>query len=457
MCRARLTRRPGVGFAPAARSPSPSAPRSSRRLPRNATNTWPRVTSQARRSEPSVLQVKVTAEAARRFLVARHFLAPARSLAGLDGVREVFRTLGSIQFDPIAVAGRSHDLVLHARVAGYEPAWCDLLYERREIFEATNKALSLVPTSEFPWFRLGWGRKGPRFHARILAENAAVAESVLGRIRAEGALSALEFEPEHGAPKDWFGMPENVVRAVLEAYTVTGVLGLERRDGNLRYYDLLERLLPAELLAHEVPVREQLRHKLLSRYRAHGLLGTGGAGGTFHRIAPPNSTPERPGRNALREELVELGALVPVDVEGVRGKRFVLGEELALLQAPPEPTPSVAFVAPFDSLLWDSSLLASLFDFDYVWEGFFQPAKRRWGYYVLPILFGDRLVGRIEPRIDAAERSVRILGLWWEPGFRPRGADGFVDALRAALAAYLALAGPRTPQWAPRLGAARRP
>ena len=237
---------------------------------------------------------------------------------------EVFRKLGSIQFDPIAVAGRNHDLVLHARVAGYEPAWCDVLYERREIFEATNKALSFVPTSEFPWFRLGCGRKGPRFHAAILAENAAVAERVLGRIRAEGALSALDFEPEHGAPKDWFGMPENVVRAVLEAYTVTGVIGLARRDGNRRYYDLLERLLPAELLAHEVPVREQLRHKLLSRYRAHGLLGAGGAGGTFDRIAPPKSTPERPGRNELREELVELGALVPVDVEGVRGKRFVL-------------------------------------------------------------------------------------------------------------------------------------
>jgi uncharacterized protein YcaQ len=400
--------------------------------------------------------VKVRAEAARRFLLARHFLAPARSLAGLDGVLEVFRKLGSIQFDPIAVAGRSHDLVLHARVAGYEPAWCDLLYERREIFEATNKALSLVPTSEFPWFRVGWGRKGPRFHARVLAENAAVAKRVLGRIRAEGALSALEFEPEHGAPKDWFGMPENVVRAVFEAYTVTGVLGLARRDGNLRYYDLLERLLPAELLAHEVPVREQLRHKLLSRYRAHGLLGAGGAGGTFARIAPPNSTPERPGRNALREELVELGALVPVDVEGVRGKRLVLREELALLQAPPEPTPSVAFVAPFDSLLWDNALVASLFDFDYVWEGFFPPAKRRWGWYVLPISFGDRFVGRIEPRIDRDRARVEVLNVWWEDGFAPRSAKGFVDAMRDALRAYLRFAGAERLEWVAHLGPEKR-
>ena len=270
---------------------------------------------------------------------------------------EVFRKFGSIQFDPIAVGGRSHDLVLHARVAGYEPAWCDVLYERREIFETTNKALSFVPASEFPWFRFGWGRKGPRFHARILAENTAVAERVLERIRTEGALSALDFEPEHGAPKDWFGMPENVVRAVLEAYTVAGVLGLARREGNLRYYDLLERLLPAELLAHEVPVRDQLRHRLLSRYRAHGLLGAGGGGGTFDRIAPPNPIPGWPGRNELRKELIELGALVPVDVEGVRGKRFVLGEEAELLQAPPAPAPCVAFIAPFDSLLWDNAIV----------------------------------------------------------------------------------------------------
>jgi len=362
----------------------------------------------------------------------------------------------SIQVDPIAVAGRNHDLVLHARVAGYEPAWCDTLYERREIFEATNKALSLVPTSEFPWFRHVWGRKGPRFHKAILAENAEVAERVLGRIRAEGALSTRDFEPEHGAPKDWFGMPENVVRAVLEAYTVTGAIGLARRDGKLRYYDLLERLLPADVLAHAVPEREQLRHKLLSRYRAHGLLGPGGAGGTFDRIAPPRSTPERVGRNTLREALVEAGAIVPVDVEGVRGKRLVLAEELALLEAPPEPLPSVAFVAPFDSLLWDTALLASLFGFDYVWEGFFAPAKRRWGYYVLPLVFGDRFVGRIEPRIDRDGARVEVLDLWWEDGFSPRRADGFVDAMREALRAYLRFAGADRLDWPSQLATEKR-
>jgi uncharacterized protein YcaQ len=395
--------------------------------------------------------VKVPAEAARRFLVARHFLAPARSLAGgPDAVLEVIRKLGSIQFDPIAVAGRNHDLMLHARVADYEPAWCDALYERREIFEATNKALSFVPADEFPWFRHAMGRKGPEFHGAALADNAAVAKRVLDRIRADGPLSSRDFEGTAGATKDWFGLPENAVRSVLEAYTVMGMIGLARREGNTRYYDLVERLLPAELLAQEVPEREQLLHKLLSRYRAHGLLGPGGAGGTFARIAAPAE------RNRLRQELVERGELVPVEVENLRGKRLVLPAELEALQAPPEPTPSVALIAPFDSLLWDTALLASLFDFEFAWEGFFKAEKRRWGYYVLPILFGDRFVGRIEPRIDRERARVEVLGLWWEHGFAPSRAGGFVDAMRAALRAYLRFAGAERIEWAAHLPQEKR-
>jgi hypothetical protein len=395
--------------------------------------------------------VKVAADAARRFLVARHFLAPARSVTGgPDGVLEVIRRLGSIQFDPIAVAGRNHDLMLHARVAGYEPAWCDGLYERREIFEATNKALSFVPTSEFPWFRHVMGRKGPRFHNAALADNAAVAKRVLEGIRADGPLSSRDFEGTAGATKDWFGLPENAVRSVLEAYTVTSVIGLARREGNTRYYDLLERLLPADVLSHEVPEREKVRHKLLSRYRAHGLLGAGGAGGTFARIADPDA------RRALHSELVDAGALVPVEVEGMRGKRFVVADELALLEAPPEPAPSVAFIAPFDSLLWDTALLATVFDFEYVWEGFFRAEKRRWGYYVLPIVFGDRFVGRIEPRIDREQARVDVLGVWWEDGFAPGRAKGFVEAMRDALRAYLRFAAADRLEWAPHLRTEKR-
>src|SRR4051812_32499542 len=168
-----------------------------------------------RAASGSLPGVRVTAEAARRFLVARHRLAPARSLeGGPDAVLELLRRLGSVQFDPIPVAGRNHDLVLHARVAGYEPAWSDRLYADRRIFEAYNKGLSLVPVDEYPWFRATLGGSAPR----ILAENAEVAERVLERVRAEGPLSALDFERERGPSTDWFGMPTNAVRAALEAY-----------------------------------------------------------------------------------------------------------------------------------------------------------------------------------------------------------------------------------------------
>jgi uncharacterized protein YcaQ len=401
--------------------------------------------------------VKVTAEAARRFLVARQFLAPARSLKGEpEGALEVFRKLGSVQFDPLSVAGRNHDLVLHARVADYEPAWVDRLYERREVFEAYNKGLSFVLTSEYPWFRATVSPSSPH----VLAENRDAAERVLERIRAEGPLSSRDFDRERGATTDWFGMPTNVVRAVLEAYAATGVLGLARRDGNnRRYYDLLERLVPADVLARDVPPAEQFRHKLLSRYRAHGLLGIGGGGDIFSGLGsakPDPRFPGHPGRTGLREELVESGELVPVEIEDVRGKRFVLRDERALLEAPPEPPPSVAFLPPFDPLVWDRRLLADVFEFDYVWDLFFPPEKRRFGWYVLPVLFRDRFVGRIEPKIGRDGGPIEVIGFWWEEGFAPRRAEGFVDSMREALRAYLRFASADRLEWASHLGAEKR-
>jgi uncharacterized protein YcaQ len=299
-------------------------------------------------SKKSAPPVKVTAEAARRFLVAHHMLGPARSLqGGQKAVMEVFRRLGSVQFDPLAVAGRNHDLVLHARVADYEPAWCDeLLYDRRELFEAYNKALCLLPTAELPWYRVSWTQtvNAPR----ILAENAEVAAQVLERIRADGPLSALDFE--RGPSMDWWLGPMSIVRGVLESYAATGVLGLARRQGNRRYYDLIERLFPADLLAREVPRQEQLQHKMLSRFRAHGLPGVGG-GEIWNGLGRARPDPERPGelsRADLREQLIAEGEVLPVQVEGVRGTRFVLHDEVDLLSAPPEPPASVAFLAPLD-------------------------------------------------------------------------------------------------------------
>ena len=202
------------------------------------------------------------------------------------------------------------------------------------------------------------------------------------------------------------------------------MLGIARRDGNRRVYDLAERLFPAKLLAQHPPPDEQQRHRLLSRYRAHGLLGTGGQAelwlGTTRRATE---------RAVRRAELVASGELVEVAVEGLRGPRYVPSDALATLDAaaaelrdgtpPGRAEPGVAFLAPLDPFVWDRALLRDLFGFDYVWEVYVPQARRRWGYYVLPILFGDRLVGRIEPRIERREGVLRVVGLWFEDGFDP--------------------------------------
>ena len=404
-------------------------------------------------------QRTISADDARRFFVRRHLLAPPRLLpAGHDGVLEVFRRLGSVQFDPLAVAGRNHDLVLHARVAHYDPRWTDeLLYERRELFEAYNKGLSLLPTSELPWHRLSWHVDAAAHERTTFVHYADTVEHVLERIRERGPQSSADFERR--AAIDWYWGPTNEIRAVLEALGESGILALARREGSRRYYDLVERLFPTDLLEQSPPPREQFRHKLLSRYRAHGLLGNAGSGEVWLGAGsgkPNPRHPDRPTRAELREELLQAGEIVSVEIDGIRGPRYVLREEAALLDDDRPVPPAVAFLAPLDPFVWDRAFLRTLFDFDYVWEVYVPERKRRWGYYVLPLLFGDRLVGRIEPRIDRAERVVRILGLWWEPGVRPRGADGFVDAMREALAAYLELAGARKLEWAPRLGAAKR-
>ncbi len=393
-------------------------------------------------------------------------MAPPRSQeASLDGIRAVFRRLGSVQFDPLGVAGRNHDLVLHARVCDYDPSWTeDLLYgldARRELFEAYNKGLSLLPASELPWFRHTWDRYAAIYENGVFIRHAEAVDHVMGRIRAEGPLSTLDFERRpHVA---WAWGPTSEIRAVMEALAESGVLGLARRDGNRRYYDLIERLFPAELLAHRPDIREQVRHRLLSRYRGHGMLGAGGQAELFLGTGPARpdpADPERPARTDLHRDLVTAGELVPVSIEGVRGPRYLLASELPLLEAAeradPLATPAVTFLAPLDPFVWDRAFLRSLFGFDYVWEVYVPEAKRRWGYYVLPILFGDRLVGRLEPRIDRAAHTVRVLGAWWENGFDPRSSEGFVEAMRAALAAYLRFGGATRVVWASALSRERR-
>ena len=399
---------------------------------------------------------------ARRFLAIRHFLAPPRSLpAEPASVMTVIDRIASLQFDPLEVAGRNHDLVLLARIDGYQRAWTDaLLYEQRVLFEAYNKGLSILPVTELPYHRITWDRSRVRHDGEAFDEHAPLVEELLERIRTNGPLGPGEVGPR--AAIDWYWRPTNQVRAILEALAEAGILGLARRDGNRRVYDLAERLFPEALLAERHEPRDQFRHRLLTRYRGHGLLGTSGSAelwfGTSPRVRATYGLEGgvsfgAVGRLELLSELVDAGDLLPVEVEGFRSRRFIVAGELPILMAaeaevakgadPGGAEPGVAFLAPLDPLVWDRDFLRRCYDFDYVWEVYVPAARRRWGYYVLPIIFGDRLVGRIEPRIDRRADTLRILGAWWEEGFDPLADERFVPALAAALDAHRRFGGVR--------------
>ena len=354
----------------------------------------------------------------------------------------VIDQLGSLQFDPLEVAGRNHDLVLLARVAGYRRSWTDeLLYRDRVLYETYNKMFSIVPTAELPWYRITWDRSSSRHEGEAFDAHAPLVEELLARIRDGGPTSSLDIGAREAI--DWYWRPTNQVRALLEAMAEAGVLAISRRKGNQRYYDLVERLFPKALLARRVPEREQLLHKLRSRYRANGLLG---ATGEYTLWTGTGSAVDRV---SLRAELVETGTIVPVAVEGLKGLRFVPVEampeldaaEAAVLAGGPAGG-GAAFIAPLDPLVWDRDLLAALYGFDYKWEVYVPAEKRRWGYYVLPLFYGDRFVGRIEPRIDRKTSTLRILGLWWEDGFDPLSDanPGFAGACADAIRAHMAFA-----------------
>ncbi len=419
------------------------------------------------------VQRTLSREVARRFLSLRHWLSPPRSLTATPAsVLTVVERLGSLQFDPLQVTGRNHDLVLLARVKDYQREWTDdLLYRSRELFEAYNKGLSILPTAELPMHRITWDRSRARHDLGVFRDYAPLVSELLERVRREGPLRSDDFTRREAM--DWSWRPTNQVRALLEALAEAGVLGLARREGNTRVYDLAERLFEPELLARRINPREQFRHKLLSRYRAHGLLGKSGSAELWLSTSPHHQESYglegglragAQGRGELLAELVDGGDLISVGVEGFRDPRYVLSAEVDLLtRAQTEveggfeevsPAPQAVLLAPLDPLVWDRDFLRRCYDFDYVWEVYVPAEKRRWGYYVLPVMYGDRFVGRVEPRIERGTDTLKILGLWWERGFDPLADDRFVPAFAQALDALRRFGKVRKVTW-PRSAAAR--
>jgi len=384
--------------------------------------------------------LRVSKAAARRFLAERHMLLPPRQLPASKGsVLALVERLGSLQFDPVDLAGRSHEIVCHARIDGFEPRWVDeLLYAKvpahRALVEQYNGVLVIVPTSELPYYRRPADRRRERYwrdgtYKRLKPW----ADTIMQRITNEGALSSADFGPSKSVEWSWGKTP--AYRAALEMLQLAGLLHLARREGSRRWFDLAERLIPRNVLERRVSEEEQIEHTFLARHRDLGLASASG-------VWVQNDWPLK--RKELVQRLVGRGALLEIEIAGLPGVWRIPGPERFALEAAMRATagtrPSAAdpnavtLLSPLDPLIHDRKRLEALYNFHYRWEIYTPERKRIFGPYAMPIHAGDQIVGRIQLHRDARVNgaSLSVDDLWWERGARPNThLDGLATAIRA--------------------------
>ncbi len=384
--------------------------------------------------------LRVSRAAARRFLAERHMLLPPRQLPASKGsVLALVERLGSLQFDPVDLAGRSHEIVCHARIDGFEPRWVDeLLYAKvpahRALVEQYNGVLVIVPTSELPYYRRPADRRRERYwrdgtYKRLKPW----ADTIMQRITNEGALSSADFGPSKSVEWSWGKTP--AYRAALEMLQLAGLLHLARREGSRRWFDLAERLIPRNVLERRVSEEEQIEHTFLARHRDLGLASANG-------VWVQNDWPLK--RKELVQRLVSRGALLEIEIAGLPGVWRIPGPERfaheAAMRATAGTRPSAAdpnavtLLSPLDPLIHDRKRLEALYNFHYRWEIYTPERKRIFGPYAMPIHAGDQIVGRIQLHRDARVNgaSLSVDDLWWERGARPNThLDGLATAIRA--------------------------
>lgn len=327
--------------------------------------------------------MKLSKADVRRALVRHHF-APCATQ------EEAFERLRSVQFDPIAPVGCNHDLVLQARVKGYKIGdWQKLAYKDRHIYDGWDKMASLVPYEGWPLRRYIYTVGRRSFEEKIFGDHKDAVEAVLKEITDRGPMMPKDFEFQMRREEwkgSWFG--PSVTKQTLRALWHAGMIMTSGRKNGQHLYDLTERLVPQRL--RDEPLlepKDAIRELVMERHRAMGILR-------------PSAAPEVWSYTILMydkhdaiAELLKRGEILPVEVEGM--KAHATPEFLALLDQP-SIEPRAVFVAPLDQFMWDRKMVAHLFGFDYIWEIYTPLPKRKWGYYVLPILFGDELVARAE-------------------------------------------------------------
>lgn len=359
---------------------------------------------------------------ARRFMLAHHHLWPPRKFKGKEGILALFDRLGCIQYDTINIVGRNADLVLQSRVAKYRPDLLEeLLYQERKLIDGWDKVSSIYRTEDWPYFERQRATM-PVYHAERSKDAMDIAPQLLEAIRERGPLSSIDFKDD--TKTDWFWAPTSLSRASLEILYAWGKLGVHHKVNTRRIFDLIERLIPAEILAQEDPNQtDQDYHDwhVLRRIGSQGL--TAHSSGEHWLGIRGVKTPQR---IAALRRLVEQEKIIPVSVEGIDNQiLFIRVADLDTLNAIKDkraPKAQAAFIAPLDNLIWNRKLTKSLFNFSYTWEVYKPKDQREYGYYILPVLYGDRFIGRVDPAFDKKTRVLTITSWWWEEDVVPNDA-----------------------------------
>lgn len=367
-------------------------------------------------------QISLTNQQARRFMLMHHYLLPPRALSGKAGATEIVKRLGCIQFDPVNVAGWNPDLVLQARLNDYTASMLDeLLYTDRIFWDGFDKVQSIYLTEDWPHFtrRRLYNRENQRFTEE---EPQRLQPLLLEKIRENGPLSSLDTEEKSRIGGYW-GFTIRVERAALEDLYNMGTIGIHHRVGTRRYFDVVENLLPQGLLNAPDPHASEDDYRDWHVLRRVGSLGLAhpGAGDRWLGILGAKSD----GRTSALLRLLDRGDLLPVAVEGINNQTFVLRAcDAALLDGTLQsdlPDPAVTFLAPLDNFLWHRDMLRRIFNFDYTWEVYVPAEKRKFGHYVLPVLYGEQFIARADLLYERKNKALVLRNWWWESG-APTGA-----------------------------------
>lgn len=387
--------------------------------------------------------LSVSAITARRFIMGRQGLWPGRRFTGIDGTVAAMHEIEALQLDPLIVIARSQDIAMYGRVLDYriEDIY-KAAYERREFFDYGG-TLFLYPMREVPYWRLHMQRRAEQQRwQQVYKDHPATFQQVKDALRENGPMANRDFKGNKKLEYSYRGGKDTSV--VLYVLWLTGEVMIHHRVGFDRYYDLTERVLPSEFdyAAPEKDAEDFFARKGISFY---GLMREKRFRANFesyiHRKVDIKEAKDR------LEELYEQDAIMQVKIEGDKEPHIALASDLPLLEEldagrvpgtwqplGPSTQDEVTFVAPLE-IVSARGRAKEVFDFEYVWEVYKPGEQRKWGYYVLPILYGDDLVGRLDPKLDRKTMTLEIKGFWLEED-TPADDPAFADALGRGLARF---------------------